>query len=641
MLRFKQLSLRRGTKALFQGADFVIHAGQRVGITGANGCGKSSLFALIRGELQADSGDFTMPPDWCLASVRQESPSGNRSALDYVLDGDQNLRRIEAELKEAEARDDGAAQARLHASYEVAGGYQARSRASTLLQGLGFSSTDEGRAVGEFSGGWRMRLNLGQALMCPSDLLLLDEPTNHLDLEAVIWLETWLGRYPGTLLLISHDRDFLDGVASHILHIEAGSAQMFTGNYSACERLRAERLAQQQASYQRQQRERAHIQSFVDRFRAKATKARQAQSRLKALERMELIAQAHVNSPFHFNFLPPDKLASPLLVLREAELGYEGRGILKAKHLVINAGDRIGLLGQNGAGKSTLIKSLVADLPLMAGQREEARHLRIGYFAQHQLEQLKPHWSPLEHLLDQAPKAQEQALRDYLGGFGFVGDQALSPVAPFSGGEKARLVLALLIYQRPNLLLLDEPSNHLDLEMRQALSMALQDYEGAMLLVSHDRHLVRSSSDLLWLVHQGRVEVFPDSLDEYPAWLARQSQGQALGKGSVDRAGEQGGAAHTQAARKDRKRQEAAQRQQLQPLTRAIKAQEHSLDRLSAERAALEVRLADTALYQDNRKEELLGLLAEKNRLEQAILATEEAWLHLQEELETLQAELG
>lgn len=643
MLRFKQLCLRRGTKELFQGADFVVHAGQRVGITGANGCGKSSLFALIRGELHADSGDFSMPPDWRLASVRQESPSGSRSALDYVLDGDQRLRGIEAKLQEAEARDDGAAQARLHASYEVAGGYQARSRAAALLHGLGFSSADEARPVGDFSGGWRMRLNLGQALMCPSDLLLLDEPTNHLDLEAVIWLESWLGRYPGTLLLISHDRDFLDGVASHILHIEAGRAQLFTGNYSACERLRAERLAQQQASYQRQQRERAHIQSFIDRFRAKATKARQAQSRLKALERMELIAQAHVDSPFHFSFLPPEKLASPLLVLREAELGYGQQGVLKAKHLVINAGDRIGLLGQNGAGKSTLIKSLVAELPLVAGQREEARHLRIGYFAQHQLEQLKPHWSPLEHLIDQAPKAQEQVLRDYLGGFGFVGDQALSPVAPFSGGEKARLVLALLIYQRPNLLLLDEPSNHLDLEMRQALGMALQDYEGAMLLVSHDRHLLRSSSDLLWLVHQGRVEVFPDSLDEYPAWLARQNQGQnqSRHKDQTGRVGEQVISTHTQAARKDRKRQEAAQRQQLQPLTRAIKAQEQSLDRLAADRAALEIRLTDTALYQDNCKEELLGLLAEKSRLVQAISATEEAWLQLQEELETLQAEIG
>jgi ATP-binding cassette subfamily F protein 3 len=645
MLRFDQLALRRGSKLLFAEADFIIHRGQRVGITGANGCGKSSLFALILGELQTDAGEFHCPAGLEIAHVRQQIPHSEQTALDYVIDGDQALRRIQAQLAEAEQADDGHRLALLHAELDHAGGYSAASRAGALLHGLGFGLGEEQRPVNSFSGGWRMRLNLAQALMCRSDLLLLDEPTNHLDLEAVIWLESWLASYPGTLLMISHDRDFLDAVVNQILHLEQGRVALYAGNYSAFERMRAERLAQQQAAYSKQQRELAHVQSFIDRFRAKATKARQAQSRLKALERMSLIAPAHVDSPFQFSFLPPDKLPTPLLQLQQAELGYVDRPVLRIDKLVINAGDRIGLLGQNGAGKSTLIKTLAGELQPHSGEREEARYLRIGYFAQHQLDQLHLQSTPLEHLsqLDAqlGGRASEQALRDYLGGFAFSGDLATSPVAPFSGGEKARLVLALLIYQRPNLLLLDEPTNHLDLEMRQALTLALQDYEGAMLLVSHDRHLLRSTTDVLWLVHDGRVDEFADSLDDYPAWLARQQAQQTKCHEKVTETTETAPTnSEGTAARKERKRLEAQQRQQLQPLTKAIAQLERQMAQLSAEQSALEQQLADADLYSEARKQELKTLLGQKAEVDRQLQAMEDAWLEQNEALEQLKAEL-
>ncbi|MBF0256604.1 MAG: ATP-binding cassette domain-containing protein [Gammaproteobacteria bacterium] len=638
MLRFDQLALRRGSKLLFAEADFIIHRGQRVGITGANGCGKSSLFALILGELQADAGEFHCPAGLEIAHVRQQTPHSEQTALDYVIDGDQVLRRIQAQLAQAEQADDGHRLALLHAELDNVGGYSAPSRAGALLHGLGFGMGEEQRPVNSFSGGWRMRLN--QALMCRSDLLLLDEPTNHLDLEAVIWLESWLASYPGTLLMISHDRDFLDAVVNQILHVEQERLNLYAGNYSAFERMRAERLAQQQAAYTKQQRELAHVQSFIDRFRAKATKARQAQSRLKALERMSLIAPAHVDSPFQFSFLPPEKIPNPLMQLLHAELGYAERPVLRIDKLVINAGDRIGLLGQNGAGKSTLIKTLAGELLPHSGEREDARYLRIGYFAQHQLDQLHLQSTPLEHLsqLDAqlGGRASEQALRDYLGGFAFSGDLATSPVAPFSGGEKARLVLALLIYQRPNLLLLDEPTNHLDLEMRQALTLALQDYEGAMLLVSHDRHLLRSTTDVLWLVHDGRVDEFSESLDDYPAWLARQPGGAdrtelAAATGPV-------AAVEGAAARKERKRLEAQQRQQLQPLTKAIAQLERQMAQLSAEQSALEQQLADADLYSEARKQELKTLLGQKAEVDRQLQAMEDAWLEQNEALEQLKA---
>ncbi|WP_456415689.1 ATP-binding cassette domain-containing protein [Thiolapillus sp.] len=625
MLHFQNLSLRRGNKLLFEDACFQIHPGQKTGITGANGTGKSSLFALILGALQADSGDLKLPRDWVIAWVAQETPQDTRPAIEYVLDGDRELRQIEKRISTTEAQGDGHQLALLHGQFESIGGYQARSRAGQLLHGLGFQPGDEARAVSSFSGGWRMRLNLARALICRSDLLLLDEPTNHLDLDAVIWLETWLRRYTGTLLLISHDREFLDAVTDHIAHIERGKLTLYSGNYSAFERIRTEQLATQQAEHLKQQREIAHIQSYVDRFRAKATKARQAQSRLKALERMQLIAPAHVDSPFHFHFRPPEKNPNPLLRLSEAAAGYDGNAILSNISMSISPGDRIGLLGPNGAGKSTFIKLLSGNLPLLQGALETAQDLKIGYFAQHQVEQLHPEHSALEHLVQLDPLAREQELRNYLGSFGFMGDKATEKTAPFSGGEKSRLALALLIYQRPNLLLLDEPTNHLDLEMRQALASALQDFTGAMVIVSHDRHLLRVSTDELLMVHGGQVREFAGSLDDYPAWLAAQNTpaGDSEAKNGVNR--------------KQQKRQAAARRQALQPLKTKVAAAEKKLEQLHLQQQQLEALLADNRLYEPSNKDRLKQLLAEKARTDQQCEEQETLWLEASEALEAAQ----
>jgi ATP-binding cassette, subfamily F, member 3 len=628
MLQFDNVSLRRGPRLLFEQAGFQIHPGQKTGLTGANGTGKSSLFAMVRGEIAGESGDIRMPSGWTIAHVAQEVAATAQPAIEFALDGDAGLRRLEQALADAERGGDGEAIAHLHAELEHAGGYQARSRAAALLSGLGFAPGDEARPVSDFSGGWRMRLALAQALMCRADLLLLDEPTNHLDLDAVIWLEGWLRQYRGTLLLISHDRDFLDSVCDHILHIEQQRTRLYSGNYSAFERVRAEQLAGQQAAHERQQREIAHMHSFVERFRAKATKARQAQSRIKALERMEVIAPAHVDSPFHFAFAEPAHRPRPLLVLDDCAAGYGGQAIIERVRVELEPGDRIGLLGPNGAGKSTLIRLLAGELAPLAGERNPARHLATGYFAQHQVEQLDPTASPLLHLQRLDPGATEQALRDHLGGFGFIGDKALDAVAPFSGGEKSRLVLALLVYRRPNLLLLDEPTNHLDLEMRQALATALQGFEGAMVIVSHDRHLLRVSCDRLLLVSHGGVTEFDDDLDAYPAWLASHTRtaraGDAREAATVDSSGQ----------RRDRKRQEAEQRRQLQPLRQALRRCESDLERLQARRDELEARLADTGLYQSGRKDELQGLLRDKAGIDAEFEAAELAWL---EAAETLQ----
>lgn len=626
MLNFKNLSLRRGVRVLFSNASFTLHKGEKVGLTGANGVGKSSLFALLRNELHPDEGDFSMPPGLEIAHVAQETPAVACSAIDYVIDGDQELRRLQQQLLVAEQMHDGLKQAELHATLDTIGGYTAQARASRLMNGLGFTADQEQNPVSSFSGGWRMRLNLAQALMCRSDVLLLDEPTNHLDLDAVIWLQDWLCKYPGTLLLISHDRDFLDTITDHIVHIEQGKAEIYTGNYSAFEKMRAEKLAQQQAAYLKQQREIAHIQSFVDRFKAQATKARQAQSRIKALERMELIALAHVDSPFDFSFPNPGRMPNPLLILDKADIGYGQTIIIKQAGLSISPGDRIGLLGPNGAGKSSLIKVLAGDMAPLTGTRLEADALRIGYFAQHQLEQLRLDESPLWHLQKLDNQATEKDLRNFLGGFDFQGDKVLEPVRPFSGGEKARLVLALLVYQNPNLLLLDEPTNHLDLEMRHALSVALQDYEGALVVVSHDRHLLRSVTDRLLLVSDGKAQAFDGDLEDYRAWLAEQKKGE-------DKPAAENTAT---VSRKDQRKQEAERRQKHKPLFDALKKAENAVESYHNEQRQLEQQLADPAIYAESEKARLKTLMERKAQVDKALENAEAAWLEAEEKLEEI-----
>ena len=633
MLTLRALSLRRGGRLLLEGADLTLYPGQKAGLVGPNGCGKSSLLALIRGEVHADAGDVQRPPGWTLGHVAQQTPSGDRPAIELVMDGDRELRQVQEALQAAERTGDGLRQAELHGRLEAIGGYDAESRAARLLHGLGFAPGEERRPVNGYSGGWRMRLALARALMCRSDLLLLDEPTNHLDLDAVIWLEGWLRTYPGALLLISHDRDFLDAIAGHILHIDNRRLVLYAGNYTAFERQRAMRLAQQQAAFSRQQQEIARVHRFVERFRAKATKARQAQSRLRALERMELIASAHVDTPFRFAFREPVGLPHPLLRLEDAAAGYGERTIVADVNLSLSPGDRIGLLGANGAGKSTLIKALAGSLSLNAGRRLPAQALRVGYFAQHQMDQLRPDESPLDHLLRQAPDHQVQELRDFLGGFAFTGDKALESVANFSGGEKARLALALLIWRCPNLLLLDEPTNHLDLEMRHALSEALQEFEGALVVVSHDRHLLRLTSNELLLVDDGQVVPFPGELDDYRSWLTDR---QTTRVSTADRSPEQ-----VQTARKAHRRRGADLRRHLQPLKHRVQALETRLNALAVRREDLEQALARPALYELAAKPRLLELLEEKRRLDAELEETESAWLDAGEELEREEARCG
>jgi ATP-binding cassette subfamily F protein 3 len=629
MLKFSQLSLRRGSRELLQDVNFTIHNGQKVGITGSNGVGKSSLFALILGQLHADAGDIFLPKDLIIAHVAQETRALDSSAIEYVLDGDVQLRQLEEKIRNAEKNNEGETLAHLYSEMEAIDGYTANSRAATLLSGLGFTTAQEDAAVKQFSGGWRMRLNLAQALMCRSDILLLDEPTNHLDLDAVIWLETWLKNYKGTLLLISHDRDFLDNVAEHIAHIEHQAVTLYSGNYSAFEIRRAEYLATQQSAYEKQQREVQHMHKFVERFRAKATKAKQAQSRIKALERMELIAPAHVDSPFNFHFRQADKMPNPLITLVDAAIGYNEQPLLSNVKLTIHPGDRIGLLGHNGAGKSTLIKLLSGELNVLKGDLTPAKELNIGYFAQHQLEQLDFEASPLLHLQRIDPKATESDLRKYLGGFAFNNDMVIDPVAPLSGGEKARLVLALVVYQKPNLLLLDEPTNHLDLEMRHALTVAMQEYEGAMIIVSHDRHLLRTVTDTLLLVADGSVSEFDGSLEDYRQWLSQKNKKSAVvttikeTKNSDD------------AQNKKQLRQSSAEKRKLlKPLQNKLKKLEKQMQELSSSKESLEEKLADNDIYSEGNKDALKKLLQEQGQVDSSLQQAETDWLEVSEELE-------
>ena len=628
MIRISSLSIRRGPRQLFSESTLSIHPGQKIGVTGGNGTGKSSLFALLLGEMSADEGELELPPGWVIAHVAQETPSLSRSAIDLVMDGDRELRTLQQQLADAEQQGDGVRQGALFAELEAIDGFNARNRAAQLMQGLGFTVEQEALPVESFSGGWRMRLNLAQALMARSDLLLLDEPTNHLDLDAVFWLEDWLRQYQGTLLLISHDRDVLDRVVNGIIHIEHQRMELTAGNYSAFERIRAERLAQQQSAWERQQRERDHMHRFVERFRAKATKAKQVQSRIKALERMESIAPAHVDSPFRFHFLSPEALPYPLLTISGAEAGYGGTTVLQNFSITLNPGDRVALLGRNGAGKSTLMKLISSAQTLLGGERVEAKRVRIGYFAQHQLELLDPMASPMLHLQRNHPQATEQELRDYLGGYDFRDDRVFEPVAPFSGGEKARLVLALIIRQRPNLLLLDEPTNHLDLEMRHALSVALQEFEGALVVVSHDRFLLEGVADRFLLVADQRVEPFPGDLDDYGQWIRSAAR---VGGSERDRANTGRGQGVN---RREQRRVEAEQRKQLAPLKRKVSRLEQEIEELEERQSLLETELAEPGIYQEGSRERLRELLQEKGRVDQQLAAQEEQLLELYEALE-------
>ncbi|MGB3611007.1 MAG: ATP-binding cassette domain-containing protein [Cellvibrio sp.] len=625
MIQLQNISLQRGSKFLLESADLTIFPGQKVGLIGANGSGKSTLFQMLLGKIASDTGSVDIPKQWRIAHMAQEVGHTQRSALDYVLDGDTELRRLEQEIA-ATSPEDGDKLAHLYSEMEQIFAYSAPARAQQLLNGLGFVPGDDTRPVSDFSGGWRIRLNLAQALMCPSDLLLLDEPTNHLDLDATLWLEQWLQRYPGTLIIISHDRDFLDNIIDRTVCIERNKLDNYAGNYSAFERQRAEKLAQQQVSFEKQQERIAHIEDFIRRFRAKASKARQAQSRIKELERMEKIAPAHIDSPFTFKFSCADKMSTPLIHIARGEIGYGDKTVLQKVELSIVPETRIGLLGPNGAGKSSLIKTLAGSLPLLSGERTNGEHFKLGYFAQHQLEALDVTASAALHIQRLSPQAREQEVRDFLGSFDFHGERAFEPITHFSGGEKARLALAIIAWQKPNVLLLDEPTNHLDLEMRQALTMALQEFEGAVIVVSHDRHLLRNTVDQFLLVADGRVSEFDGDLEDYYRWLGEQKQAVATEEKATD--------SPPKVDKKNLRQQSAAQRQQLKPLTNKLKNLESQMEKLQRRLSDIEAQLSDTSIYEEANKARLQELLAEQAQLQPQLLECEENWLMVSEEIE-------
>jgi len=678
MIALRQLSLLRGGVTLIEDANLIINDGEKVGIVGPNGAGKSTLFKLLLGEMGADKGDCEITNGTRIAHMAQEILARDRSITEYVLDGDHRLREIEHDMETALAQGDDLRYAELLGDYEQHDGYSAPSRAQRLLVGLGFTQADLERPMSDFSGGWQMRANLARTLFMPSDLMLLDEPTNHLDLDALFWLEQWLVKYPGTLLLISHDRDFLDGVCGRILHFDHRHLVLYSGNYSSFERMRAEQLASRESERAKQEARKAELEDFVRRFRAKATKARQAQSRLKMLERMGEIAPLRAESPFTFRIQAHEKISTPLLSLDQASVGYQGAPLLEHVRLSLSPGDRIGLLGPNGAGKSTLIKALTASLPLLAGERVTGEHLKLGYFAQHQVDTLDLSTSPFVHIQRMSPKASEQEIRNFLGGYDFRGDDAFAQVENFSGGEKARLALAIIAWQKPNLLLLDEPTNHLDLEMREALTDALTQFEGAVVIVSHDRHLMRSTVDRFWCVADGNISPFDGDLDDYHRWLkTRQSstktQAQVTGGGqsadasvsssvSVDEAfqdvsasdsvtvigeGEKEKIFSKQATspveeprvdKRQQRKEAAAQRAQLKPLTKARDTAEKNMATLQAKLSALEEQLGDDALYLPENKEKLVELTRERGDIGAALEEAELVWLQAEEALEDARA---
>jgi ATP-binding cassette, subfamily F, member 3 len=630
MLKIEKVDLLRGGRRILGDVNLEIYPASKVGITGSNGAGKSSLLQLIAGDLHADSGNVSIPKSLRIARVAQELEVTDRIAVEHVLDGDHELRRLQSELAQAEQARDGHRQALIHGQLDDIDAYSAPARAAQIMRGLGFGPADEGAPLASLSGGWRMRLHLAQALMCRSDLLLLDEPTNHLDLDAVIWLEAWLRDYQGTLLLISHDREFIDPLVDHIAHVENAHVQLYAGNYSSFEQHRAIVLAQREASHRKQQREIAHMRRFVDRFRYKASKARQAQSRLKALGRMELIASAHIDSPFRFDFVAPEHLPSPLLTLESLSAGYHGQAVFEGVNINLAPGDRIALLGANGAGKSTLMKVLAGELTPLAGERLPAARLQVGYFAQHRVEQLDADRSPLVHLQRLSASAGEQRLRDFIGGFGFRAERVSEPVSRLSGGEQARLVLAMILFKGPNLLLLDEPTNHLDLEMRHALSVALQEFSGAVVLVSHDRHLLRTVTDCLYLVADKRFTDYDGDLEDYARWLTEtRRMPKACAPQAMTRS--EGSRARRQAS--------AHKRRKLKPLRQELARLEAELVRLGEQRAAMAHTLAEPQLYEDAAKDRLKRVLLDSARLERALEQAEARWLASSEQLEQAMGE--
>jgi ATP-binding cassette subfamily F protein 3 len=623
MITLRSLTLRRGVKVVLDGVDLTLNPGEKVGLVGRNGAGKSSLFALFAGRLQADGGDFAMPPTWRAAEVMQSMPETAQRATEFVLDGDAPLRAAQAELAAAEAAHDGERIAEAHVALEHAGAFDARARAEAMLLGLGFAGARLDDAVSSFSGGWRMRLALARALMAPCELLLLDEPTNHLDLDALVWLEGWLKRFAGTLVVISHDREFLDAVTGVTVHLEHAKLMRYGGNYSAFETMRAERMAQQGAAYAKQQERIAHLTRFIDRFRAKATKARQAQSRVKALARMERIAPLLTSADFELEFREPASLPNPMLVLKEVDCGYGNTPIVRDVDRIVLAGQRVGILGANGQGKSTLVKTVARELPPLAGTLTEGKGLAIGYFAQQELDLLDARDTPLEHMVRLAPQAREQELRDFLGRFRFVGDMARQPIGTLSGGEQARLVLAAIVWQRPNLLLLDEPTNHLDLDTREALSVALNEFEGTLLLVSHDRALLREVCDEFWLVADGAVRPFDGDIDDYQRWLLERTR-------DATRAAREPSADN----RKEQRRAQAAARQRAADEAKQLKAERTRIDRrldaATREHDAVAARLADPATGPAARAEHGKRLKA----LADEVMQLETRWLEVSEALE-------
>ena len=660
MIRFSNVSLMRGTKPLLEDADLTLNPGDKIGLIGANGAGKSSLFGMLRSELHPDQGSIDFPQRWRMAYVAQETPALDRPAVEYAIDGDVNLRKLQAELEHLETmeytEENGIALGEVHSHLADADAYTVQSRAEQLLLGLGFSLEQMQQPVASFSGGWRMRLNLAQALMCPSDLLLLDEPTNHLDLDAIIWLEDWLKRYPGTLIIISHDRDFLDEIVNVVVHIDELKLKRYSGNYSSFERQRAAAMVLAASALEKQQRTRAHLESFINRFKAQATKARQAQSRMKALAKMEELAPLRAAAEFSFEFREPLAAPNPLLVMEDVDAGYPildahgdkvgGKTIVHRVNFSLQTGQRIGLLGVNGAGKSTLIKTVANELAPLAGKATLGKGLVIGYFAQHQVEMLRHDESPLWHLQKIAPTVREQELRNFLGGFNFPGDMVTSPIKPFSGGEKARLALALIVWQRPNLLLLDEPTNHLDLETREALTMALAQFEGTLVVVSHDRHLLRATTEEFIIVADGRLQPFDGDLDDYKNWLFQTKLGKTSESTPLPSKDDKPAAAAAAPAaaldRKEQKRLEAEERQRLaavkKPIENRIKRIEEQMAKLNARKAEIDARLLEPAIYEADKKEELKTLVADQAFLVRDLGTLEEEWLELQEQLESLAA---